>query len=98
MGVAFQRPRHYLPGRRSGEIRRFDSLNVQFAARFHGQATVRLSQRKECQRIAEIIDPRDGTRGDRSNGYLTSSAFLPWKIARRQAQNVMRDRDWVLIV
>jgi hypothetical protein len=29
---------------------------------------------------------------------LASAAFLPWKIARRQAQDVMRDRDWVLIV
>ena len=59
---------------------------------------MRLSQREECQHIAEIIDARDGTRGRGSNGYLASTAFLPWKISRRQAQDVMRDRDRVFIV
>src|SRR4029077_4827086 len=96
--LAFQRLRHCLPRRGSGEIRRLDGLHLQFAARLHGKAAVRLSQREECQHIPEIIDMRDGTRRYRSNGYLASTTSLPWKIARCQAQDVMRDRDRVFIV
>jgi hypothetical protein len=41
---------------------------------------------------------RSGNLRRWNNGYLASTTTLPCKIARRQTQDMVRNRDWVGVV
>src|ERR1700674_292450 len=96
--VVGQRLHNCPPGWRYGEIRPFDAVHFQFAVRLHDQAVVRFLQREERLNIAEIVVVSGYHRGHGQYGYLGSTADLCRKIARSQTHQVMRYRNWVLVV